>query len=355
MKIAVVPAAGKGTRLGRIGAALPKALVPIAGRPAIDHIFDMLRHAGVEQVVLIVGYKKEQLISYVDDGSDFGLRVAHVTQPDPRGIAHALLGAEPFVKEDFLCLLGDTLLFPQDALKTLAELHVAKHAAATLLVKRMDDVTGYGVVEPDGERVKGVVEKPEAGEEPSKLAMVGCYAFSPKIFQAARDLPPNPRTGEIELTDAILRLIDNGEHVLHLPFEGTYIDTGKTEQILSADRMLRGFHAFNGKSSKIQLDSIPAREAKTVAQLFAGPTLESALTVLQQNAGTSGHKHFDAEEVYIFLEGEGQMQTGNERYTVKPRDIVIIPPGDFHRVFNTGAKPLSFVAVYPASPIREYE
>lgn len=354
MKIAVVPAAGKGTRLGKIGAALPKALVPIAGRPAIDHIFDMLREAAVEDVILIVGYKKEQLISYVDDGSDFGLRIAHVTQPEQRGIAHALLAAEHFVREDFLCLLGDTLLFPRDILRKLAEFHTSRKPAATLLVKTLDDVTGYGVIESDGERVIRVVEKPARGEAPSNLAIVGCYAFSPKIFKVSHKLSPNPRTGEIELTDAVQALIDSGEEVLHLRFEGTYIDTGRLDEIRSADRLLRGLEIFNGRSTKIRLDGIPRKAGKTVSPLFTGPTLESALTVLQKGETTSGHKHSDAEEIYIFLEGEGTMQTGNNKYDVRSGDVVVIAPGDFHRVYNVGNVALSFVAVYPASPVREY-
>jgi len=199
------------------------------------------------------------------------------------------------------------------------------------------------------------VEKPRKGEEPSNLAIVGCYAFSPKIFEMAQDLPPNPRTGEIELTDAVQRLIESGEKVLYLKFEGTYIDTGKMEQIASADRMLRGIEIFNGRSTKIGLGSIPVEAGKTVAPLFTGPTLESALTVLQAGQNTSGHKHFDAEEIYIFMKGRGSMQTGNERFDVEAGDVVVIAPGDFHRVFNPGSEPLSFVAVYPASPIREYQ
>jgi dTDP-glucose pyrophosphorylase len=353
MRIAVVPAAGKGTRLGRIGAAIPKALVPIAGRPAIDHILQMLHEASIEQIMLIVGYKKEQLISYIDDGSEFGLKVAYVTQPDPKGIAHALLWAEPFVNEDFLCLLGDTLLFPAHSLKNLVQFHESRKPAATLFVKDLDDITGYGVIEPDGEKVKKVVEKPRKGQAPSNLAIVGCYAFSPRIFKAAHELPPNPRTGEMELTDAVQRLIDWGEDVLYVKFNGTYIDTGKLDQVRSADRLVRGFEIFNGRSFKIRLDRIPRNAGKTVAPLFKGPTLESTLTVLQKGESTSGHRHFDAEEIYIFVEGECLMQTGNEEHDVKPGDAVVIAPGDFHRVFNVGNGPISFVAVYPTSPLRE--
>jgi len=228
LNLALVPAAGRGTRLGRIGAALPKALVPIDGRPAIDHIFEMLRDAGIQRVFLVVGYKKEQLISYVEDGSDFGLKIAHLAQPNQRGIAHALLQAEAFIDEDFVCLLGDTLLTPKSSLKQLIDFHLSRRPAATLLVKHMDDVSGYGVIEPDGERVRRVVEKPQSNiEAPSRLAIVGCYSFSPKIFDAAKETAPNERTGEIELTDAIQNLIESGEKVCFLKFEGTYIDTGK--------------------------------------------------------------------------------------------------------------------------------
>jgi glucose-1-phosphate thymidylyltransferase len=231
LDVALVPAAGRGTRLGRIGAALPKALVPIGGRPAIDHILEMLRNAGIARVFLVVGYKKEQLISYVEDGSDFGLNVAYLTQPNPKGIANALLQAESFIYDDFVCLLGDTILNPGNSVKDLVDFHLKKKPAATLLVTHVSDVRGYGIIEPEGEEVRGVVEKPRSDREaPSELAIVGCYSFSPKIFAAAKDTAPNQRTGEIELTDAIQKLIETGERVCYLRFEGTYLDTGKLEK-----------------------------------------------------------------------------------------------------------------------------
>ena len=229
LDVALVLAAGRGTRLGRIGAALPKALVPIGGRPAIDYIFEMLHEASISRAFLVVGYKKEQIISYVEDGSDFGLKIAHITQPNQKGIADALLQAESFVHEDFLCLLGDTLLAPKDSLKRLVEFHTEQKPAATLLVAEVKDVTNYGIIELEGEQVTRVVEKPRPDNAPSNLAIVGCYSFSPRIFEAARRTAPNQRTGEIELTDAIQNLIDSGERVCYLNFQGTYIDTGNLE------------------------------------------------------------------------------------------------------------------------------
>ncbi len=236
MKVALVPAAGRGTRLGRVGAAVHKALVPFDGRPAIDHILEMLRNAGVLSVYLIVGYKKEQLISYVEDGADFGLKVAYITQPHQKGIANALLQSESFVHDDFLCLLGDTLLNPSSSVKDLAEYHIRRNATATLLVTHVNDVRGYGVIEPSGDEVRRVVEKPATEKEaPSSLAMVGCYSFSPKIFEAANRTAPNKRTGEIELSDAIQNLIDEGERVCYVRFDGTYIDTGKLSSNVERD------------------------------------------------------------------------------------------------------------------------
>ena len=206
---------------------MPKALVPIDGRPAIDHIFEMLREASVEHVLLIVGYKKEQLISYVEDGSDFGLRVAYITQPLQRGIADAITQAEPFVRENFLCILGDTILTPRDSLKQLVQHHIAYKPAATILVTPMRNTTGYGIIETKGDEVKHVVEKPVRGESTSNLAIVGCYAFSPEIFNVAKETHKSRRTGEIELTDAIQKLIELGANVRFVTFHGTYIDTGK--------------------------------------------------------------------------------------------------------------------------------
>ena len=215
--------------MGRIGAALPKALVPIGGRPAIDHILEMLREAGILRVFLVVGYKKEQLISYLEDGSDFGLKIAYVTQTNPKGIADALLRVDSFIHEDFVCLLGDTILNPRNSLRDMVELHVKRKPGATLLVKQMDDVSGYGIIEPYGDEVIRVIEKPQSKEAPSRLAIVGCYSFSPRIFEAARATCPNQRTGEVELTDAIQNLIVSGERVCYLKFDGTYLDTGKLD------------------------------------------------------------------------------------------------------------------------------
>jgi glucose-1-phosphate thymidylyltransferase len=154
--------------------------------------------------------------------------VAYITQPNQTGIANALLQAHSFIHDEFLCLLGDTLLTPKDSLRKLVEFHTKRKPVATILVTHVNDVRGYGIIDPSGDEVRRVIEKPQRIEDaPSKLAMVGCYAFSQKIFDAAKRTGANPRTGEIELTDALQNLIESGEKVCYLEFQGTYIDTGK--------------------------------------------------------------------------------------------------------------------------------
>ncbi|MEM4972852.1 MAG: nucleotidyltransferase family protein, partial [Candidatus Hadarchaeales archaeon] len=156
--IGVILAAGKGTRLRRVGAAIPKALIPIAGLPTIDHMFDMMIQAEIKDLILVVGHKKEMLMSYVGDGSEFGLNVTYVVQQEQKGISHALSLVRNWVHEDFLCLLGDTILVPKDALRRLRDAHLQHGPAATLLVKKVSDPTGYGIISPGPEgRVQGMV------------------------------------------------------------------------------------------------------------------------------------------------------------------------------------------------------
>lgn|GEM_PF-508341 len=353
MNLAVIPAAGKGTRLGKVGAALPKPLVPVAGRPVIDHIFEMLKKAGMSRVILIVGYKKEQILSYVGDGSDFGMSVSYVVQENPRGLASAVLTVKPFVKEDFLCVLGDTLLFPMDSLRELVKLHSKKKPSASVLVKRIDDVSQYGIISPRGDRVVGVVEKPKPGRAPSNLALVGAYVFSPEIFRAVEKVSPNPRTGELELTDAIQKLIAEGRTIVYREFDGAYLDVGKIESIRSVDRALRGLGG-GARPRKVEISAMKSAEPKAVVEFFKGPSIESSATLLKPGASTTGHRHFDAEEVYVFLGGEGVMEVNKSRWKVKPGDVVSIGLGDFHRVVNTGRGMLRFIAVYPSGLRKEY-
>jgi dTDP-glucose pyrophosphorylase len=353
--IGVILAAGKGTRMRRIGAAIPKALIPIAGLPTIDHMFDMMIQAEIRDIILVVGHKKEMLMSYVGDGSEFGLNVTYVVQPEQRGIAHALSLVRGWAREDFLCLLGDTILIPKDALKRLKNAHLEHHPAATLLVKKVSDPSGYGVISPGlNNRVEEMVEKPAPGKAPSQLAATGAYIFSPRIFDAIEKTGPNPISGELEITDSINRLLEDGHEVRYLEFDGLYLDTGKLEALPHVDRALREVSFKASHPRKVDLFSLKVGEEKEVYPLFEWALLGSACTVLPPGSSTKGHYHMDSEEVYVFVSGEGEMELGKERIKVFPGLAIFIEPGEFHRVHNLGTEPMRFVAVYIQGAQREY-
>ena len=173
-KTAIIPIAGRGVRLGKLGLAVSKALIPYNGLPAIDYIFEMLKEAGIKRVLLVVGWKKEGVISYLEDGSSFGLDIAYAIQSKPKGIADAILRAKSFIKEeDFLVVLGDTLLFPKDSLKML-------NAANQVMVTKVEDPTKHGMVRVDKGVVTEIVEKPKTWGV-NNLGICGAYRFNYKI------------------------------------------------------------------------------------------------------------------------------------------------------------------------------
>lgn len=242
MKTAVIPLAGKGVRLGKIGRAVPKALLPYEGQPTIDHIFEMLQAVNIDRVILVVGWKKEGIISYLEDGSSFDMNIAYVIQPSPAGIADAVLQAEPFIKdEEFLVVLGDTLLFPKDALKLLDN-------ANQIMATRVENPTKHGMVECFEKEtlieelrrnnpldielnINKITEKPKQWDsKKGDLGICGAYRFDHKIFDAIGDIKPNEKSGELEISDAINGLIDQGEVVKVKVFGGTYIDMGRLLQ-----------------------------------------------------------------------------------------------------------------------------
>jgi glucose-1-phosphate thymidylyltransferase len=225
---AVVPAAGEGTRMRPLTADRPKGLVEVAGQPLLAHVFDALRPVASECVV-VVGYRGDQLIdqfgrSYRD------LELTYVRQSERRGLADAILQAEPHIDGDFVSLNGDNVL--RTDLRRLVARHRETGADVTALVERVSRERagtgavfelagdGHGETDDDGrnrQSITGIVEKPS--EPPSTLVPRGCYAFSPAIFHACRLVQPGS-TGERELTDAIDLLLAAGRRLETVPLAG---------------------------------------------------------------------------------------------------------------------------------------
>ncbi|UJA21588.1 glucose-1-phosphate thymidylyltransferase [Thermoleophilia bacterium SCSIO 60948] len=228
---------GAGTRLRPITHTSAKQLVPVANKPVLFYGIEALVDAGITEIAIVIAPQTgEEIREAVGDGSAFGARITWIVQDAPRGLAHAVLCAEEFAGTDPICMyLGDNLL--RDGIRELADSFRASSPDASILLTRVPDPEHYGVAELDasGERVVRLVEKPS--EPPSDMALVGVYLFGPAIFEAARAIEPSGR-GELEITDAIQRLIDSGRRVESHTVSGWWKDTGQLGDMLEANRLV---------------------------------------------------------------------------------------------------------------------
>jgi glucose-1-phosphate thymidylyltransferase len=234
---ALVLAGGAGTRLRPITSTSAKQLVPVANKPILFYGLEQIRDAGVSEVGIIVGDTAADIEAAVGDGSALGIEVTYLRQDAPLGLAHAVLTAAEFLgDEDFVMFLGDNLI--EGGIGDLVASFERDRPAAQLLLKRVPDPERFGVavLAADG-TIERLVEKP--ADPPSDLALVGVYLFTSAIVDAARRISPSAR-GELEITDAIQRLLDDGETVRASQVEGWWLDTGKKDELLDANRIVLG-------------------------------------------------------------------------------------------------------------------
>jgi len=234
---ALILAGGEGTRLRPLTYTSAKQLVPVANKPIIFYGLEAIAEAGIDEVGIVVGSTRREIVSVVGDGSRWGVRITYIDQPEPLGLAHCVLIARDFLgDDDFVMYLGDNLL--EQSVRQFVEAFEADavRPAAQILLVKVPDPRQFGVakVGPGGE-VLGLVEKP--ADPPSDLALAGVYLFDQRVHEAVRSISPSAR-GELEITEAIQWLIDSGHPVRHQVLEGWWIDTGKLTPLLEANRLI---------------------------------------------------------------------------------------------------------------------
>jgi glucose-1-phosphate thymidylyltransferase len=226
---------GKGTRLRPITHTSAKQLVPVANKPVLFYGIEAMAAAGIEEIGIIIAPETgAEIRAAVGDGSRFGVAITYVEQDEPLGLAHASLTAEVYLDGDpFVMYLGDNLL--QGGITGLVESFRANRPDALILLTPVDDPQNYGVAELDDGRVVRLVEKPP--EPATNLALVGVYMFTAGIHDAARAIEPSAR-GELEITDAIQHLVDEGRRVEPHIVRGWWKDTGRLDDMLEANRLV---------------------------------------------------------------------------------------------------------------------
>jgi glucose-1-phosphate thymidylyltransferase len=228
---------GHGTRLRPLTYSQQKQLIPVANKPILFYGIEDLIGAGVHEIGIIVGPNRDQVREAVTRVA-WDARIEFIEQDAPRGLAHAVKIAEPFLgDEPFIMYLGDNLLKSGSA--DFVRDFAGSGADASLLLTEVEDPTQYGVALVDEQRkvIVRLVEKPKV--PPSNLSIVGIYGLTPVIFEAIRHIGPSWR-GELEITDALHWLIENGYEVRYRMVDGWWKDTGRTEDILEANRLVLG-------------------------------------------------------------------------------------------------------------------
>ena len=226
---------GKGTRLRPITHTSAKQLIPVANKPVLFYGIEALVAAGIEEIGIIIAPETgDEIREAAGDGSRFGARITYIVQDAPSGLAHAVLTGEPFLGSDpFVMYLGDNLL--QGGIVDLVDRFESARCDALILLTPVPDPEHYGVAELEGDRVVRLVEKPHSPV--SDLALVGVYMFRASVHDAARAIAPSAR-GELEITDAIQYLVDNGMRVEPHIVSGWWKDTGQLADMLEANRLI---------------------------------------------------------------------------------------------------------------------
>jgi len=251
----------------------------VANKPVLFYGIEALVEAGIRSIGVVVGDTADEIRAAVGDGSPWGIDVTYIEQDAPRGLAHAVLISQDFIKDDpFVVYLGDNLL--NKSIRPFVQQFVKERPAAQILLAHVPDPQMFGVAELDGNRVIRLIEKP--AKPKSDLALVGVYMFGSEIFDSVQQIKPSFRN-ELEITDAIQHLIDKGLIVTPHIVDGWWKDTGKLEDILEANRLILEMmeSRIDGEidsDSRIEGNVIIEKGAQIKQSTVRGPAIIGART-----------------------------------------------------------------------------
>ena len=235
---AVVLAAGKGVRLWPLTENRSKHMIPVAGRPILEHVVSAIRSSGIRTIIMVAGYQDELIKKHLGDGRKWGVKIDYIRQSDISGTASAISVTRELVDDgDFLVVYGD-LLVSAAAIKRVLETYRRKGRKQTVGLVPVSRPESYGMAKTSGEWLIDIIEKPQPSESPSDLANTGIYVLSPTIFDHIRATNRSGR-GEFEITDVISSLARKGTPLAWAsigPLD--WQDIGRPWDVLSANASL---------------------------------------------------------------------------------------------------------------------
>ncbi len=223
---------GKGSRLYPLTYTRAKQLIPVANKPVLFRVIESIRDAGITEIGIVIGDTGPEIREAVGRGGKWGVNITYIPQEAPLGLAHAVKISREFLGDDrFVMFLGDNVI--QGGISPLIAQFANSEYNCQIVLTRVTNPAQYGVaVLRDDGGIEKLIEKPK--DPPSDLALVGIYMFDPSVFDAVEAIKPSWR-GELEITDAIQWLVDNGCHVFPYVHRGWWVDTGKAADMLDAN------------------------------------------------------------------------------------------------------------------------
>jgi glucose-1-phosphate thymidylyltransferase len=253
---ALVLSGGKGTRLRPLTFTCAKQLIPVANKPILGYVLDQIKETSISQVGIITAPETANNVQeYVKEGNEWNFKVTYIPQ-EPLGLAHAVKTAQPFLSQNsFVMCLGDNVT--GQGIKNFVQKFENENLDALIILKEVEDPSRFGIAQLDKEgNIVKLVEKPKTPM--GNLAIIGTYLFSSKIHKAIERIKPSWR-GELEITDAIQEMVNMGFKVKAEILNSWWLDTGKKDDILSANAKILDEYIERDLNGQIENSSIEGR------------------------------------------------------------------------------------------------
>jgi glucose-1-phosphate thymidylyltransferase len=271
----LVLSGGSGTRLRPITYTSAKQLVPVGNKPILFRVIESIRDAGISEIGIVIGDSGPAIRTAVGDGRRWGVRIEYIPQDQPLGLAHAVKIARGFIGDDrFVVFLGDNCI--QGGISPLIEQFEHSDYNAQIVLKRVANPQQFGVAELDEHgRIVRLTEKPRNPR--SDLALVGIYMLDSAIWEAIEAIRPSWRN-ELEITDALQWLAEHGRRVFAYIHEGWWIDTGKKDDLLEANRLIldgltAAVEGYVDRDSQLIGKVIVEKGAEIINSTIRGPAI----------------------------------------------------------------------------------